>query len=938
MLNYLLNNKTVSTILMVLIGVALHLLPPPFETEGIFSFGFSVAIFIGLMFGPFPAILATIAISLPYWVPVLTGDSILGVKEYHPAVIALMMIQPIVVAHYCYSKPLKRALVFGLGYWLLFSVPILLMVYYAENPNSILLASTAMAVTTFSAVINLLLGHFLFIARFMIWPSARTPMIEVRFLFQYFFAGVFFFALVSVIYFYIGAFQAQQKVQLVDYMHQRSAVLSDQLSEFFDSHSAAITLSAEALQRSPTSQNDVLSGLARQYPQFLTFLIADENGIITHAYPQTLLQNSVRSGFVSVANRDYFTEARRTLEPYVSAGFQGRGFGNDNIVAISAPIFDDNGNFAGIVEGSLALMQFNLYDDRNLTGFAAMVSDNQGQVVYANTALDIPSLRQLRKGSCITEDCDADYVAQNGRYWYVQSNFNGPQGWATHVYFPRDEFIEFTSQYLLAALLVLLVLGAGGILMGYLVATLVSRPMRYLMHQFAIFDPATSANERVDDGNKLYLREVDALNSEFVSLRKRLIDTFNELQLARAEQEKLNTQLSDLNQNLLDKVEEKTESLTIALKMAEVASEAKSKFLANMSHEIRTPMNGIIGSCDNLLESDIADDTRRKLSIISESAHNLLLILDSVLDWSKIESGQMKLQLKPFDVGSSVRAACELHSVSAIRKGVMLTAQVDEDLPKALVGDPGKFAQILNNLLSNAVKFTEIGKITVSVDYDGENVVMSVKDTGVGMSADDIDKVFGEFVQADLSSTRNFGGTGLGLAITKRMIDLMAGTITLTSQLEQGSTFFVRIPMHRATTTSTSIEYKRGIAILPEGLRILVAEDNDVNAEILSDMLAKAGVRVLRVTNGEQAIEAISKYTFDAVLMDCQMPVIDGIEATKRIRALPSDKKDTIIVAVTANAFSEDKDRCIEAGMNDFLSKPITRAALLETLARNIGQ
>jgi signal transduction histidine kinase/CheY-like chemotaxis protein len=934
MLNFFLNNKLASSILMILIGMALNLLPVPFQTPGVIAFGLSIAVFLGLMFGPLVGLISSLAISIPLWLPIYFDQSIMGTPVYNPIIIAIMMLQPIVVTYACYDKPLKKTLSVGLAFWAAFSIPLIFIVFYSDNPQSLTLAVTAMAVTFFSCMVNLLVGHFIFIARFMLWPSRRTPMIEVRFLFQYFFSGIFFFAVLAVMYIYVSSFQSQQKTQLLEYMQQRTNVLNDQLSTFLEQHRSALSFAAKAFERNPGSANDLLTDLAKQYPQFLTFLITDAEGDIQHSYPAEVMQRAAQQGILNISERNYFQQPQQTYQTFVSQAFVGKGFGNDNIVAVSAPLFNQQGQFAGIVEGSLELNVFDLYDDRNLTGFAAMVSDNKNQVVFANADLGLEKLATHSDSFCLTQLCAQESVRINGVAWFMQSNLNGPLDWSTHVYFKKADFIEGTSRYLLLAFAVLVILGMVGIAAGYLVATLVSRPMRSLIHQFATFDPTKPDFKALSYNSRLYLREVDSLNSEFISLRRRLTDAFSELKNSRANQQDLNKQLNELNQNLTQRVEEKTASLTHALKLAEVASEAKSKFLANMSHEIRTPMNGIIGSCENLLVSELPEQFKHTVAVTSESAMNLLLILDSVLDWSKIESGQMMVKNKPFDLKATTKAAAELHSASATRKGITFKLDLDETIPDLIVGDLGKYTQILNNLLNNAVKFTLVGTVYLSLRFENSSVRVTVRDTGVGINQSELAQIFDEFHQVDLSTTRTFGGTGLGLSITKKMIDILNGSIAVDSHVNEGSTFLVTLPMPEAKPKTFSIQ--KGLPVLPEGLRVLIAEDNEINADILADMLAKAGVRSIRVANGNEAVAAVKKYQFNAILMDCQMPEMDGFEATRLIRELPDERKAVPIIAATANAFVEDKDRCLLVGMNDFITKPITRAALLEALARNL--
>nr|WP_274608670.1 ATP-binding protein [Alteromonas antoniana] len=389
-----------------------------------------------------------------------------------------------------------------------------------------------------------------------------------------------------------------------------------------------------------------------------------------------------------------------------------------------------------------------------------------------------------------------------------------------------------------------------------------------------------------------------------------------------------------LNASLEERIEDKTRSLTIALDEAEAANVAKTQFLANMSHEIRTPMNGIIGTCENLLSKPLDKDIARRVGVIASSANNLLHILNSILDWSKIEAGKMTLEHQSMSLYSVVEACCQLHSQTAKQKGVDIGLHLHDNLPASVYGDAAKLSQVLNNLLSNAVKFTENGDVEVTASYENNQLYLSVTDSGVGISPEKHESIFEQFEQADASTTRIYGGTGLGLAITKGLITLMRGDIQVTSAPGAGTTFTVTVPLEESLDDVVPDE--EHVSPLPPDSRILLVEDNDINAEIVMEMLASEKVKCLRAHNGEQALEALSRTHFDLVLMDCQMPVMDGFAATGEIRKRKDGVETIPVIALTANAFSEDQQACLAAGMNAHLSKPIRKARLFAVMSRYI--
>jgi signal transduction histidine kinase/ActR/RegA family two-component response regulator len=381
------------------------------------------------------------------------------------------------------------------------------------------------------------------------------------------------------------------------------------------------------------------------------------------------------------------------------------------------------------------------------------------------------------------------------------------------------------------------------------------------------------------------------------------------------------------------------------------ANKAKSGFLAMMSHEIRTPMNAVLGLAGSLLDGDLPPAQREVVEAIRDSGDDLLRILNDILDFSKLDASKMTFEAAAFAPAALTNSVVSILSSRATAKRLRIVAETDPALPNGVLGDAGRIRQVLVNLVSNAIKFTPSGQVTVATrclasDASSATIEWVVSDSGIGIAADRIASLFSEFTQADNSITRRFGGTGLGLAISKRLVTQMDGTIDVESTPGHGTTFRVRLilPIALAPTeqprqrTSVVTVFQDAVKRFGRTPRVLFAEDNPTNQFVARQLLKDLDIQIDMVGDGLEAVDQASRFAYDVICMDVQMPEMDGLEATRLIRALCQPFASVPIIALTANAFPEDVRACLAAGMNQFVAKPVSRETLLNALMQALSE
>jgi signal transduction histidine kinase/CheY-like chemotaxis protein len=902
------------------------------------SFGEVFSLLIALTLGPVYAVLTAALVEFPIWIHA-PGSGVFLIHALEVCAVAILARRRIL--------PLGASAI----YWLSIGIPLILFFGHSRAgiPTEALWAVAGKGIL--NGLLNVTIADMISgLARLRRWLGAlHRPALPLRkHLARGFILGtvVAFLALSIALNFVQGG---RLEHEAGGHVQEAVARVTTELDNFIDRNQAGLITLSSFLDAEHLGEPQNQSSIEKfhvLYPFFRTLAIVDGHGILTAADPKQGETGRSILG-LSLADREYVKQTVATGRPFVSDVFLSRAIGTDPIVMLTVPMFNRKGEMTGIIGGSLRCSSFHqiLESIAYMKERELLILDQQRRVIFASSGAPFKPMENL-SGSALF--AAAHQVSQktfrtereigNKRHEkWLTSLTHTKAGWTIVLSQPLSVIVEeSTSYYLVTAIWVLI-----GLMISSLGARQLSksltRPVEGLAERIGrgVMDGGALKPTKLPRNSPL---EIVQLVNDFDEMAVRLSDSYRQLQSALSDRERLNAELAEVLNDLETRVRSRTAELADAKERAEEASRLKSEFLANMSHEIRTPMNGFMGMLDVLLETHLSEDQADFAETARASAGTLLEILGDILDFSKIEAGRMELDPVAISVAALVQETMRPLGVVAARVGVDLRSTTSDNVPPVLIGDPMRLRQVLTNLVSNALKFTKVGCIEVRASMTSDEVLhFAVKDSGIGLTSEQQRVIFEPFRQADGSTTRNYGGIGLGLSISKRLAELMGGEVGVMSAPGEGSTFWFTARVGLTDTAVKSAPAARIAAGNPSSsrsLKILVAEDNPVNQRVIKTLLERRGHTVALADTGVAALQRAEEVDFDVVLMDVQMPEMDGITAIRFLREQDARRgTHTPVVVLTAHAMRGDRERFLEAGADGYVSKPIQ----IEQLEAEIG-